>query len=80
MWDKFLDKMLRLLLSIPRSVRAGIIHLIVIGVIIFDLIYGIKFVIDFFNGTSSLKPSEIVLSMVAAFIIFWAFKKGNKEQ
>ena len=81
MWNKFLDKMLRLLLSIPRSWRVFFRTLIVMGVLIFYLVHGIKFVIEFFNGTSSsIKPSDIVISLALAFILFWFFKKDNKNK
>ncbi|AQT84421.1 hypothetical protein ERICIV_03765 [Paenibacillus larvae subsp. larvae] len=78
MWNKFLDRMLKLWIAIPNSLKSGVVHLILIVFFFIYLVNGVEFVIEFFNGSSSFKASDFIISMVLAFILFWCIKNVTK--
>jgi len=65
MWNKFLDRMLKLWIAIPNSLKSGVVHLILIVFFFIYLVNGVEFVIEFFNGSSSLKP------LILSSLWFW---------
>lgn len=79
MWNKFLDKMLKWWLAISGSVKI-VVHLIIIVFFFIYLVNGVEFVIKFFNGSSSFKASDFIISMILAFILFWCIKKAIKDE
>ncbi|MBH0169137.1 hypothetical protein [Fictibacillus sp. 18YEL24] len=69
------QKILKTWISIPRTIRTGLLTLLVMGIMILFLGTGISNLFDVVGGSSELPTTTLFIIGVAAAIIFLVIRK-----